>query len=318
MLRRNRRVNRQMAIIENGLVLSIEGDEDDKSTDGGDTGGDDDKKDENKGEADKGDDGKGKEKDPAKAKADDKKDDGKKADDSKVNDELARLLKDVMKQKDRAKTALEEKTALEQQLSQVQGVLGDLSLDDVSGLIAARREEETHRLEEKGEYEAIVQQMKDQHKSAVSTMEEQINELKGKLTTVNGSLEELSVGRAFSDSSYLRDSSAIPNSIARKEFGTYFEMDGDRVVPYNKPRGLEDRAPLVDAEGNVKDFETAIKELYEKHPESKSLIKTSQKPGAGSKTDKVPSDTKSDKSTDTSGLSGVDKITAGLKQRAAS
>lgn len=305
---RGMRKSRHLSNIENGFGLFV--DDDDVSA-GGDTGaeGGEGTQDPKTAKADD----EGQATDPKKAAA---KEGGEEDPTKGLNDEIARLVKDVMKQKERAKSAQTEKDELAKQVSDIQKVLGDMSLDDVEGLIKARKDADRKRLEEQGKYEQIVEQMRDQHKTEVSDLRTKIGELEVALRTKEGSLEELSIGRAFGDSVFLREKSTIPASIARKEFGDYFDIENGVVVPYNKPRGQEDRAPLVDAEGHVKDFETAIQELFTKHPESKSLLKTTQKPGAASSTESVTAPAKP--SENKTGLTGLERIQAGLQKRKAS
>lgn len=194
---------------------------------------------------------------------------------SGLSDEAAKLLRDVMKHKDRAKQA-------EEQLNALKGALGDLKPEDVAALVAQQKEQERLNLEKRGEYDRILEQVRTEHTKEKSTLSEQIEALKAQLNERDSQIQEMTVGRAFSESVFIREQSKIPASIARKEFGNHVELIDGQVVVYDKPKGAADRTPLVDANGKYKAFEDAIAALYSAHPEAASLIKQKGKPGSGS------------------------------------
>lgn len=202
-------------------------------------------------------------------------DDDKPGSKSGLSDEAAKLLRDVMKHKDRAKQA-------EEQLNALKGALGDLKPEDVAALVAQQKEQERLSLEKRGEYDRILEQVRTEHTKEKSTLSEQIEALKAQLNERDSQIQEMTVGRAFSESVFIREQSKIPASIARKEFGNHVELIDGQVVVYDKPKGAADRTPLVDANGKYKAFEDAIAALYSAHPEAASLIKQKGKPGSGS------------------------------------
>lgn len=192
-----------------------------------------------------------------------------------MTDEAARLLKDVMKHKDRAK-------ALEAELQSLKSVLGDLKPDDVAKLVSQQREQERLALEKRGEYDRIIEQVRQEHTREKGTLAEQIETLRNQLNERDRAIEEMTVGRSFAESAFIREKSKLPPSIARKEFGSFVDLVDGQVVVFDKPRGASERTPLVDAQGKYKSFEEAIAQLYSAHPDSKDLIKAQGKPGAGS------------------------------------
>ncbi len=194
---------------------------------------------------------------------------------SGLNDEAARLLKDVMKHKDRAKS-------LESELTSLKSVLGDLKPEDVAKLVSQQKEQERLALEKRGEYDRIMEQVRQEHTREKGTLAEQIEALRNQLNERDQKIEEMTVGRSFSESAFIREKSKLPPSIARKEFGTHVDLVDGQVVVFDKPRGAAERTPLVDANGNYKAFEEAIAHLYATHPDSKDLLKAQGKPGAGS------------------------------------
>ena len=194
---------------------------------------------------------------------------------SGLTDEAAKLLRDVMKHKDRAKQA-------EEQLNALKGALGDLKPEDVAALVAQQKEQERLNLEKRGEYDRILEQVRTEHTKEKGTLSEQIESLKAQLNERDSQIQEMTVGRSFAESAFIREQSKIPASIARKEFGAHVELVDGQVVVYDKPKGAADRTPLVDANGKYKAFEDAIAALYQAHPESASLIRAKGKPGSGS------------------------------------
>lgn len=197
---------------------------------------------------------------------------------SALSDAEAKLLRDVMKHKNRSRE-------LEEKLNAITGVLGDMTPDDVAALIAERKENERKELEKRGEYERILEQVKTEHERSTQSLRQQIDSLKSALNEKDAVIEEMTVGRAFSESAFIRDKSLIPASIARKEFGPHIDLVDGQIVVYDKPRGADSRTPLVDADGNYKKFDEAIAQLYAAHPDSKVLMRAQAKPGAGSGSD---------------------------------
>lgn len=204
-------------------------------------------------------------------------DDGKPNKSSGLSDEAAKLLRDVMKHKDRAKQA-------ETELTKLREALGDLKPEDVTALVQARKEQERKDLEKRGEYDRILEQVRQEQERERTSLSEQIDALRQQLNERDSKIEEMTIGRSFSESAFIREKSRIPASIARKEFGTHVDLVEGQIVVFDKPRGAAERTPIVDANGSYKSFEEAIAQLYSSHPDSKDLLKVQGKPGSGSST----------------------------------
>lgn len=288
-----------------------------KDPEGGDGGGS------NGGEGDdaEGDEGEGEDGDPGDAEgqgsdggssdgAGDDEDDGEGDGGEKPTDREAKLLKEVMKHKGKAREALEASKKVQTDLNNLKAALGDLKPEDISQIVADRKQQKIKDQEKRGEYDRIVEQMRNENQAALNAVGEELKTKKAELATALETIESLTVGREFSDSAFIRENSALPPSIARKEFGEYFDNVDGVVVGYDKPRGSENRTPLVDANGNPKKFNDAIKQLFEGHPDSKSLLRAKAKPGSQSKTVADPGKG-ADKGT-TDSRSPRDKIRAGL------
>lgn len=229
-----------------------------------------------------------------------------------IEDEKAKLLKESMKRKE----AMQEKDKVlaerEKELEKIKAAMGSIDLDQLKEIVKQNEEAERKAAEARGEYDQIVSQLKEREKSLTEKYETEVQTAQQKLAALASKVENLTVGRAFSDSTFIKESSTLPASIARQTFGEYFDADENgNLVAYTLPRGQEGRVPLVDADGNHKSFEAAISELYNKHPDAKSLIRSKQKPGASSGTEDRPSASQFDKSGQPAkevGPRGIDRI----------
>lgn len=195
----------------------------------------------------------------------------------KLSDTEAKLLREVMQFKTANKT-------LEASLNEIKSVLGDVKPDDVRALLQEKAERERKELEAKGEYQRILEQVKQESEREKGEVSTKLSETLEALAQRDRQIEEMTVGRSFYESAFIRENSVITPSMARKEFGEHFELVDGQVVAYDKPRGAKERTPIVDAQGNPKSFEDAVQALYSQHPESKHLLKPKGKPGAGSNT----------------------------------
>lgn len=230
----------------------------------------------------------------------------------KTDDEKAELLKDMMKWKAKAREGQSELDKTAAELAQFKGALGDVSIDDLKGLINQKKEAERQEAEKKGEYERVVAQMKEENQKRLADIEEKSKAALAALAEKEQLIERLTVGTAFSDSAFIRESSVLPASIAQKEFGSYFEFEKGALVAYDKPKGSDNRTPLVNDMGEPKSFEEAISQLYAKHPDAKSLIRAKRKSGAGSDSEGAASGQK----TTTQKVFGVARIAQGLGKSA--
>lgn len=284
-----------------GMKSSEKANSDDGNKDAGDNGRE---NDQDSGDKDSKDD-KGNSDDPDPDRSKDSKD---KSDD-KLDDKTAKVLKDLMKWKDKARSTEDQNKTLSTQLEKVQKVLGDdVTLDDVAELLKSRKDEETKELERKGEYDRIVEQMKTENQKSVDSLSEQNAELVKANEALLAQIDDMTIGRAFSDSSFIREDSLLPPSIARKEFAPYVDFVDGSMVVYDKPRGAKERTPIVDANGDAKSFELGMADLFAKHPDSKSLLRSKRKPGAGSKSQDSAGGKTIEK------RSSSDKIQSGLRK----
>ncbi len=228
-----------------------------------------------------------------------------KTNDGKPTDREAQLLKDAMKWKDKFRE-------LEGNFKSIQEQLGDVDPATARKLADDAKERERADLEKKGEYDRIVQQMRDENQKLLKTKDETVSELQTELQKAQADIADLTLGAKFRESEFISKQSTLPPTIAQKEFGDYFEYEDGVAVPYDKPKGAKDRTKVVDADGKPKKFDQAIAELYAQHPDSKSLTRSTVKPGAGSRSQ---SDVK-DAGKNQPEVRGIGKIQLGLQGQA--
>ena len=200
-------------------------------------------------------------KDPAKAK----KDDG-------PSDEEARLLKDMMKYK---KAAREAQAALKS----YEGV----DAEEYKALKKDQSAAKQKELESKGQFDEVKRQIVEAHEQELTTFKGELSEKDQTISDLQKQIEELTVGSSFSSSTFLTEQTLLPPAKARAFYGNHFEIEDGQTVAYDKPKGSEGRAPLVDGRGNPLPFEAAIEKIVRADPDSKQLLRSAMKPGADSK-----------------------------------
>jgi len=202
----------------------------------------------------------------------------KAGDGNKPTDREAQLLKETMKWKEKFRTLELTHADIQTQYDGIDPVTARKLADDA-------KERERTDLEKKGEYDRIVQQMRTENAKLIETKVGELTTTQQALQAALSQVESLTVGEQFRKSEFISKSSALPATIAQKEFGTYFEFENGQMVPYDKPRGAAERTVMVDANGTPKTFEQAIAELHMAHPDHKSLVRTTLKAGAASKSE---------------------------------
>jgi len=227
-------------------------------------------------------------------------------DGNKPSDTEAKLLKELMALKAKQKEA-------DAELKAYKDAAGESKPDELKALIDAKKEADRQALEKRGEYDRILEQVKTEHTKEIEALKAELEATKLLVSQKDDNLVELTVGRAFSESAFIREKSVIPASIARKEFGSYVDIVDGAAVVYDKPRGAAERTPIVGADGKPKSFEDGIAALYAAHPEGAGLIKAQGKPGAGSQNVDLGNKKPDDKSKDS--VSGVGRIALGLNKK---
>jgi len=208
-------------------------------------------------------------------------------DEAKPSESEAKLLKEVMQKKEKLREAQDslknkdsEVAKLKEELKKFDGI----DLEQVKELIKHQKETETRKLEQKGEWDKLKAQMVEQHQSELKSVKEQLEQVQSELKSKDGVINNLTIGHAFDSSKFISDNLTLTPTKARIVYGEYFDIDGDKVVAYDKPKSASDRTMLVNGEGNPLKFEEAISKIIDGDPDRDHLIRSKMKPGADSKT----------------------------------
>lgn len=222
---------------------------------------------------------------------------------AKLQEDNANLLKEVMKRKGDNKDLSASVETLQAQAKQFEGI----DLEEVKALIAGKKDAETQALEKKGEWDTLKTQLIEAHEATVTELNAKLEELKSANAGSDLKIQDMTIGRSFNESKFIGDKLVLPASKARVLYGDHFEIENGNVIGYNKPRGQEGRAQLIDGQGEPLAFEGAIQKIIDADSDRDNLMKAVGKPGAGSK----PAEDVS-KGVAAPVLTGRDRIKAGL------
>lgn len=222
-----------------------------------------------------------------------------------VTDREAELLKEVMAKKEalkEAKQVAETEAARSKELEAKLAAFGDVNLEKVKELLKAEADRETAELEKRGEFDRVKEQMREAHRLEVEAAKAEfapkVESLSAELSKRDRIITELTIGRGFSESTFIRESLALPVSKARILYGDHFELTDGKIVAYDKPAGSATRTPLVDADGEPLSFDKAIEKIVDQDPDRDNLLKSKIRSGAGSDNDPaIAAEKKKDKLT---------------------
>ena len=231
-----------------------------------------------------------------------------------MSDSDAKLLKELMAQKNRAKELAAELEGAKKRLSDFDGV----DPAKARKLLADEEEAARKAAEARGEYDRLLAQMGERHQAEQAALNGRLSEAQTTVTALQKEIAELTVGSAFSGSAFVNSDLTLTATKARVIYGSHFEYKDGKVVGYDKPAGASDRTLLVSSTGEALSFDEALRALVEKDPDRDRLLRGKAKAGAGSAT--VTKGAKAatelaEKSAE-SKLTGAAKIAAGLKKLA--
>lgn len=210
------------------------------------------------------------------------------------------LLAEVMDKKEKLRKAQAEANELREKLRGY----GDIDPKKVQELIKREKEAAQKAAESRGDFEQAKKMMAEEHQAVSAKLNAEIEALKEQLANSHKTIDDLTLGSSFANSNYIKDNLILTPTKARALYGSYFEIKDGSIVAYNKPAGSPDRAPLVDANGDPFNFETAFRKIIEADPDRDTLVRSKVKEGAGSRTDNLASNNKSN----TAQLHGVKLI----------
>jgi hypothetical protein len=223
----------------------------------------------------------------------------------------AKLLKDVMKQKERATTLAAELAAATAKLQAYEGV------DPVKAKALLEKEAlaETAAAESRGEYDRLVKQMGERHAEQMAAATAQVDNSRTQNTTLLQQIADLTVGASFSSSQFVASDLTLTANKARVIYGSHFEYKDGKVVGYDKQSGASERTMLVNSQGDALGFDEALKVLVEADPDRDQLLRSKAKAGAGSGTNAKGAKKAVDvaAAAASSKMTPAEKISAGLK-----
>lgn len=231
-----------------------------------------------------------------------------------MSDSDAKLLKELMAQKNRAKELAAELEGAKKRLSDFDGV----DPAKARKLLADEEEAARKAAEARGEYDRLLAQMGERHQAEQAAINGRLSEAQTTVSALQKEIAELTVGSAFSGSAFVNSDLTLTATKARVIYGSHFEYKDGKVVGYDKPAGASDRTMLVSSTGEALSFDEALRALVEKDPDRDRLLRGKAKAGAGSAT--VTKGAKAatelaEKSAEFK-LTGAAKIAAGLKKLA--
>ena len=212
-----------------------------------------------------------------------------------VSDAEAKLMREVMQKKEKVRE-------LETRLRTFEGI----NPDEVRALLAEKKKAEEEALEKRGEFDRLKARMAEEHQTELKAVKDQFAEITNLNQSLNKTIEELTVGQAFSSSNFISQDTVLTPSKARIIYGSHFDIEGGQIVAYDKPRGASERTKLVDARGAALPFEDALKRIVDADPDKDTMIRSKAKAGAESKTETVKVREKAPE------LRGRDRIAAAL------
>lgn len=242
------------------------------------------------------------------------------------SEEEARLLKESMARKAKLKEAEAEKAQLLERLNEMESKFGSIDLDKYNAMLEQqskaeeeRRKAEEEKLAAEGNWEKLKerivsengrekQQIIEAHQRELSERELLIEESRKNIEALQSQVNELTVGSAFANSSFVAEKLVPSANKVRKLYGEHFESENGKAVGYDKPRGADGRTKLVDGSGNPLPFETALMRIVDADDDRDTILRSFKKPGAGSTT-QAPT------GGETKIGSGVDRISYALNKQ---
>lgn len=229
-------------------------------------------------------------------------------DGGKPSEEVAKLVKDVMKHKERAQNAETKLNEIQAQLKQFEGI----DPAKVRELLQTQADEERKKAEARGEYDRLIAQMGERHKEETAALRKQIEDAQAGTAGLQRQIAEITVGASFTGSKFVAEDLTLTPAKARVIYGQHFEFKDGQVVGYDKPQGASDRTMLVDSTGNALPFDEALRKIVEADPDKDHLVRSKVKPGAGSSSNRSAARAAGDPGQDSKPRSSIDKIAAGL------
>jgi hypothetical protein len=196
------------------------------------------------------------------------------------SDEDKKLLKEVMKKKERIE-------ALEAQLKQFEGIdpaeFRKLTSEKKEAE-KAKKEAEKKAAEAAGDFDRVKQMMLEEHKKELDAERAVSEELRKALKGREREIDDLTIGQTFAASHFVREELVLTPNKARVVYGAHFSREEGKLVAYDKPDGESNRTKLVDSRGEALSFDAALKKIVEADSDRDHVLKSKLQIGANSKT----------------------------------
>jgi vacuolar-type H+-ATPase subunit I/STV1 len=218
------------------------------------------------------------------------------------SDEDKKLLKEVMKKKERIE-------ALEAQLKQFEGIdpaeFRKLTSEKKEAE-KAKKEAEKKAAEAAGDFDRVKQMMLEEHKKELDAERAVTEELRKALKDREREIDDLTIGQTFAASNFVREELVLTPNKARVVYGAHFSREEGKLVAYDKPDGESNRTKLVDSRGEALSFDAALRKIVEADSDRDHVLKSKLQIGANSKT----TNDKGNKTEEVTELRGVARINA--------
>lgn len=227
----------------------------------------------------------------------------------KPSDKEAALLKEQMKTKGKLTKAEADLAAAKAELEKYKGI----DPEKAKAAAAEAKKAEEDRLAAAGDFDRLKEMMKTEHEAALKTATDNAKEKETALEAAQAQIADLTVGAAFSNSTFVSENLILTPKKARTQFGAHFELHEGEVVGYNLPAGKKNRTMLVDGSGTPLSFEKALRKIVEADDEKDTILKSKLLNGGNSGTQNNGG---GKQRTDDKGVRGAGRMAEILRERA--
>jgi len=182
--------------------------------------------------------------------------------------------------------------------------------NEIKTLLKEKAEAEKTKLEAKGQWDALKEQMAKEHAAEKEAIRKTAEEAREQVAKANAVIERLTLVHQFDSSPFIKGELLYAPRKMKAIYGDHFDIDENgSVVGYDKPRGEGNRTPLVNGQGDPVTFDEALERLVKADPDYEDMLKSKRRAGAGSSSTATASQK-------VEHLSGLSKIEAGLRDLA--
>jgi hypothetical protein len=149
---------------------------------------------------------------------------------------------------------------------------------------AARLEAEKERAKAEGNFERLREIQQAEAAAEIAAAKEEARIAKEEAAAARAEANAERISTAFANSTFLQEETILSGPRAQRLFADHVEIEGGKVVVYDKPAGEAKRAKVMDNKGNALSFNDAIAKVIQSQSDKDTLLKAKTKPGAASTT----------------------------------